>query len=263
MLRGIALSPLRGDSKITRARKASRGRPAELTFGGWSIGPTSAGAGDCMTVPPADWPVSGTVSRGSREKQPRAFGDERRVPIISEIDEVIDVRTQGTLDRYLVAPNAEVKRRRDGSVKYIRLRSFGDDRGHPGEKHGRSTITTERVRNDWGDLVGSELNRQHKKSCLNWPQPAAGTGCFAFPACTTASTMTTPSTNPGEPRTATPARHDQGRHDPQDRPRQGGTRPGFQALGGHREPGDHRPAQGQQMRRPSGSRANSQASRDH
>jgi hypothetical protein len=66
-----------------------------------------------------------------------------------------------------------VKRRGDGSIKFIRLRSVGDDRGHMGENHGRSTVTTERVRDDWGQLVGSDWNLKHKQSCAEW-KPQSG-----------------------------------------------------------------------------------------
>jgi hypothetical protein len=68
----------------------------------------------------------------------------------------------------LNAPNAEVRRRADGSIRLVQLRSMGDDRGHLGEFHGRSTVTTERVRNDWGKLVGSDLNLKHKETCTAW-----------------------------------------------------------------------------------------------
>jgi hypothetical protein len=124
-----------------------------------------------MTGPPPVQPAANTVSRGSREQQPRAFGDERRVRIVGQDDTLIEVCPPDRLGRYLAAPNAEVKRRRDGSIRLIRLLSFGDDRGHLGENHGRSTVTTERVRNDWGQLVGSDCNLKHKEICASWGQP--------------------------------------------------------------------------------------------
>ena len=102
------------------------------------------------------------------QKQPRAFDDGRRVPILGENDVLVDVCTPDRLDGYLAAPNAEVKRRADGSIRLVRLRSVGDDRGHQGECHGRSTITTERVRTDWGILVGSNINLKHKETCATW-----------------------------------------------------------------------------------------------
>jgi hypothetical protein len=66
----------------------------------------------------------------------------------------------------------------------IRLNSFGDDRGHVGERHGRSTVTTERVRNDAGQYVGWDRNRKHKAENVNhadpppaWSIQKAGTRC--------------------------------------------------------------------------------------
>jgi hypothetical protein len=126
-----------------------------------------------MTGPPASRPLPDTVFRGSREKQPRAFGDRRLVRVIGEDDVLVDVCTADRLGRYLAAPNAEVKRRADGSIRLVRLLSRGDDRSHLGECHGRSTATTERVRNDWGGLVGSDTNLQHKESCKTWGRPAS------------------------------------------------------------------------------------------
>lgn len=121
-----------------------------------------------MTGPPATRPAPETVSRGSREKQPRAFKGSGRVRVVGEDDFLVDVCPADRLDQYLAAPNAEVKRRQDGSIRLVRLRSFGDDRGHLGEDHGRSTISTERVRNDWGALVGSNVNLKHKETCSAW-----------------------------------------------------------------------------------------------
>jgi hypothetical protein len=121
-----------------------------------------------MIGPPALRPVPDTVFRGSRETQPRAFGGGRGVRVLGEDDVLITVCPPEAVERYLRAPNAEVKRRANGSIKFIRLRPVGDDRGHKGENHGRSTVTTERVRNDWGELVGSDLNLRHKKSCATW-----------------------------------------------------------------------------------------------
>ena len=128
-----------------------------------------ARSGGLVNSPPAERPFPDTVSRGSREKQPRAFGGERGVRIVGEDDNLIDVCPPERLGRYLSAPNAEVKRRKDGSIRLIRLLSFADDRGHLGENHGRSTITTERVKNDWGTLVGNNL--KHKEICSTWGQP--------------------------------------------------------------------------------------------
>jgi hypothetical protein len=121
-----------------------------------------------VTGPPGLRLTTDTASRGSREKQPRAFDEGRRVRVLGENDILIDVCTADRLGAYLAAPNVEVKTRTDGSIKLVRLRSIGDDRGHQGECHGRSTITTERVRNDWGMLVGSNVNLKHKEMCATW-----------------------------------------------------------------------------------------------
>ena len=94
--------------------------------------------------------------------------------MIGEDDVLVDVCTPDRLGRYLSAPNAEVKRRADGSIRLVRLLPKGDDRGHLGECHGRSTITTERVRNDWGALVGGDRNLKHKDTCGNWARPTTG-----------------------------------------------------------------------------------------
>ena len=121
-----------------------------------------------MTGPPASGPPHDTDFRGSRDKQPRAFEAGGGVRVVGDDDLLVDVCTPDRLAAYLAAPNAEVKRRKDGSIRLIRLLSHGDDRGHLGECHGRSTVTTERVRNDWGALVGSDLNLKHKESCDAW-----------------------------------------------------------------------------------------------
>ncbi len=121
-----------------------------------------------MTGPLALRSLPQTVSRGSRQQQPRAFEEGRRVRVIGEDDELLEVCTPDRMGRYLNAPNAEVKRRADGSIRLIRLHAMGDDRGRQGECHGRATVTTERVRNDWGVLVGGDFNLQHKKSTAAW-----------------------------------------------------------------------------------------------
>ena len=84
------------------------------------------------------------------------------MPVVSENDFLVDVCTLDGLKRYLSAPNVEVKLRKDGSIRLVRLRSVGDDRGHLGEGHGRSTLTTERVRNDWGVYIGGNRTLKHK-----------------------------------------------------------------------------------------------------
>lgn len=125
-----------------------------------------------MTGPPAARRPPDTASRGSREQQPRALGGGRGVRVIGEDDLLIDVCAPELLGRYLSAPNAEVKKRADGSIKCIRLRSFGDDRRHLGENWGQSTVTTERIRNDSGMLIASDLHLQHKATSSDWRTPA-------------------------------------------------------------------------------------------
>ncbi len=75
--------------------------------------------------------------------------------------------------RLLDAPNAAPVRTHGGKLVGIRLHSFGDDRGHTGERHGRSTITTERVVNDLGVYIGSDLNLKHKAENVNPGTPPA------------------------------------------------------------------------------------------
>jgi hypothetical protein len=121
-----------------------------------------------MKPPPAVGCVPEAVSRGSRENEPRAFAVGRGVRVIGEDGNLIEVCPPDRLDRYLAAANADVKRRADGSIRLIRLRSTGDDHRQPRGSFGKSTITTERVRNDWGVILGSDLTLQHKKTCLTW-----------------------------------------------------------------------------------------------
>jgi hypothetical protein len=93
------------------------------------------------------------------------------VRVVGEEGNLLGACTPEEAQRYLTAPNAEVKRRQDGSIRWIRLRSLADDRGHSGENHGRSTVTTERVRNDSGVLIGSDINVKHKAICSAWAYP--------------------------------------------------------------------------------------------
>jgi hypothetical protein len=66
-----------------------------------------------------------TVFRGSLDNQPRAFGEGRRVPVVGEDDVLVEVCSSTSVGRYLAATNVEVKRRADGSIRLIRLRSLG------------------------------------------------------------------------------------------------------------------------------------------
>jgi hypothetical protein len=97
------------------------------------------------------------------------------VRVVGENDFLVDVCPLERLGRYLAAPNVEVKRKKDGSIRLVRLLPTGcDDRRHLGEQHGRSTMTTERVRGQWGAVVGSDANSnlQHKDSNAAWGAPA-------------------------------------------------------------------------------------------
>jgi hypothetical protein len=73
--------------------------------------------------------------------------------------------------RLLVAPNAVPVRTHGGKLVGIRLLSFGDERGHSDERHGTSIITTERVVNDLGVYVGSDLNLKHKAENVSHAAP--------------------------------------------------------------------------------------------
>ena len=80
-------------------------------------------------------------------------------------------RDSEQIQRLLVAPNAEPVRNHGGRLVGIRLLSLGDDRGHAGERHGRSTVTTERVRNDYGVYIGGDWNLKHKLENVNHTCP--------------------------------------------------------------------------------------------
>lgn len=120
-----------------------------------------------MTGPPVVPSIPDPVSRSSR-LQLRASRRGQRVPVVGADGTLIDLCPSERLSRYATAANAQIKRRHDGSIKLVRLGSVGDDRGHLGENHGRSTITTERVRNDLGELIGSNLTLKHKETSSSW-----------------------------------------------------------------------------------------------
>ena len=88
------------------------------------------------------------------EKQGRAFDGTGTVRVFSDGDYLITKlnasRDGEQIRRLLAAPNAQAVRKHGGKLVGIRLLSFTDDRGQSGERHGRSTVTTERVRNDAG-----------------------------------------------------------------------------------------------------------------
>jgi hypothetical protein len=112
------------------------------------------------------------------EKQSRAFESGGAVRVLGESGYFI-MRLNASRDaekicRLLDAPNALPVRSHGGKLVGIRLLSFGDDRGHAGERHGSSIITTERVVNDLGVYVGSHLNLKHKAENVDHGRPKAG-----------------------------------------------------------------------------------------
>ncbi len=110
------------------------------------------------------------------EKQGRESGHGGVVRVFAE-DGYIVARLDRSSDseqirRLLAAPNAVPVRKHAGELVGIRLLSLGDDRGHAGERHGRSTITTERVRNDHGVYIGGNRTLKHKlEKLLNYGCP--------------------------------------------------------------------------------------------
>jgi hypothetical protein len=84
-------------------------------------------------------------------------------------------RDADSIRRLLAAPNAVPVRKHGGELVGIRLLSLGDDRGHAVERHGRSTVTTERVRNDHGVYIGWNRNVKHKGSSGLGPVCGKGT----------------------------------------------------------------------------------------
>lgn len=120
-----------------------------------------------MSSPPAVRRETRTTFR-EVGKQARAFERGRSVRVVSEsgyfIRQLDRERDAGVIERLLAAPNAMPVRKHGGELTGIQLLSVGDDRGHSGERHGRSTVTTERVRNDQGFYVGGSWHLQHKSN---------------------------------------------------------------------------------------------------
>ena len=100
------------------------------------------------------------------EKQSRAVDGTGTVRVFGPGGYVIvtlnSLRDAEQIRRLLAAPNAVPVWTHGGKLVGIRFLSFGDERGQSGERHGRSTVTTERVRNDAGGLIGGDLNLKHK-----------------------------------------------------------------------------------------------------
>jgi hypothetical protein len=125
-----------------------------------------------MNSPPAPKPNTKTSLRRDGEKQGRVFDGARAVRVFNEHDFLVAClhpsHDAEQIRRLLGAPNAIPVRKHNGKIVGIRLLSFGDDRCHSGEQHGRSTVTTERVRNDEGYYVGTHKNLKHKEICKTW-----------------------------------------------------------------------------------------------
>jgi hypothetical protein len=127
-----------------------------------------------MTGPPAAQPETKTSLRRD-EKRGRAFEGGGAVRVVSEGNYLV-MRLHPTcdaqqIDRLLAAPNAEPLRTHSGRLVGIRLLSFGDERGHSGEGHGSSIITTQRLQNDNGILIGGHRTLKHKAENANHGSP--------------------------------------------------------------------------------------------
>ena len=123
-----------------------------------------------MNSPPAARPATKTSLRRD-QKQGREFEGSRGVRVFGEygflVKRLDSLRDSNQILRLLAAPNAVPVRTHGGKLVGIRLLSVGDDRGHSGERHGTSIITTERVVNDQGTYVGSDRILKHKTENVN------------------------------------------------------------------------------------------------
>jgi hypothetical protein len=132
-------------------------------------------AGRKANVSPPAAKANTKTSLRRDEKQGRAFEGGGAVRVVSEGNYLVmrlhPTRDAQQIHRLLAAPNAEPLRTHSGRLVGIRLLSFGDDRGHSGERHGRSTVTTERVLNDDGILVGGDRTLKHKAENVNHSSP--------------------------------------------------------------------------------------------
>jgi len=124
-------------------------------------------------------PATGLVCKTSirrDEKQGRAFEGGGAVRVFGEnnffIKRLDCSRDLIEIRRLLDAPNAVEVRTHSGRLVGIRLLAFADDRGHSGEHHGSSIVSTERVRNDYGSFVGSDKTLKHKLENVNHATPA-------------------------------------------------------------------------------------------
>ena len=138
-----------------------------------------------MTQPPAARRNAQTTFR-EVEKQTRAFDRGRTVRVFGDSGNLIQrldpSRDADAIRRLLTAPNAVPVRKHGGDLVGIRLLTLGDDRGHSGERHGRSTVTTERVRNDHGIYIGGNRNVKHKGRLGQGPVYGEGRLCATPPS---------------------------------------------------------------------------------
>ena len=115
--------------------------------------------------------------RRDPNKQGRAFEEGGAVRVFNEDGFLVEVLhppgDAGRISRLLAAPNAVPVRKHGGVLVGIRLQSGGDDRGHAGERHGHSTVTTERVLNEEGQYIGTDKNLKHKNPSEAWRSLAA------------------------------------------------------------------------------------------
>lgn len=108
--------------------------------------------------------------------------------LVARLDPLRDAEQ---IRRLLDAPNAAPIQKAEGKLAGIKLLSVADDRGRAGERHGSSVVTTERVRNDDGILVGSDLTLKHKEEKVNhisisrdWDSDASPRGPLRPPLAT-------------------------------------------------------------------------------
>jgi hypothetical protein len=119
-----------------------------------------------VTDPPVARPPTKTTLRDVTKKA-RFTSAVRRVRVIftddlsREHQELLSSDSKRYQD-LLRAPNIDVKRAHSGKIVELRLISLDDQRSQPGERHGDSRRFTERIRNDAGQLIGSDTTLQFK-----------------------------------------------------------------------------------------------------
>jgi hypothetical protein len=115
-----------------------------------------------VSASPAQRPVTQTTFLGVA-KEARADERGRRVRIIDEDGTLVDVCDAAQVEKkYRAAKNAEIICANNGRIVAVRLTNQADDRGHMGERHGRSTVTTQRLRNAFDECIGGDQNLKHK-----------------------------------------------------------------------------------------------------